>query len=81
MEQGLDRHGMIGKPCPHRGGERLHRLSESVIQEDTDANTASNVVNIRIDGAKPQVSTVVSLSIFEATRSIGLWCGVFGHDL
>ncbi len=42
--------------------EALRSVSEppvvrSIIQKDTESNTASNVVNIRIDGAKPQAPT------------------------
>ena len=39
------------------GGREATPVEQSVIQEDTDANTASNLVNIRIDGEKPQVPT------------------------
>ena len=39
------------------GYQEATPVEQSVIQEDTVSNTASNVVNIRIDGEKPQVPT------------------------
>ena len=44
--------------------EALRSVSEppvvrSITQKDTESNTASNVVNIRIDGKKPQVPTLL----------------------
>ena len=56
LEQGRISHGEEGsngalRPVPEPSVVR------SITQKDTESNTASNVVNIRIDGAKPQAPT------------------------
>ena len=51
-------------------------------EEDTEANTASNVVNIRIDGEKPQVPTLLRLPFLKQTRINQIVVAAcFGHDL
>ena len=62
FEEALER-GRISRG-DQGANEALRSVSEppvvrSITQKDTESNTASNVVNIRIDGAKPQVPTLL----------------------
>ncbi len=62
FDEALER-GRISRGKEGSRGE-LRSVSEppvvrSITQKDTESHTASNVVNIRIDGAKPQVPTLL----------------------